>query len=122
MTEGLTVVQVIILCGYALGMAVGQVLFKLASAQFVGQGSLGEKALAVLQSGILRCGHRTLWRLDGDMDLDPELHAAFESLSICSSRVRFNTRSWGHLFGEQLSARLLLGNVTVLLGLLLVAA
>ena len=48
MSERLSIAQIAILCGYAGGMAAGQILFKLAASSLTG--TIGERSLALVQN------------------------------------------------------------------------
>src|SRR5438270_3724801 len=50
MSERLSIAQIAILCGYAGGMAAGQILFKLASLRLAADGSLLDRATSLLQN------------------------------------------------------------------------
>src|SRR5213079_831245 len=50
MSERLSIAQIVVLCGYAAGMAGGQILFKLASLRLTPDASLFERAASLLQN------------------------------------------------------------------------
>ena len=51
MTERLTLGQLALLAAYAVGMAGGQILFKTAALRVTGEGTLGIRALSLVQNG-----------------------------------------------------------------------
>jgi drug/metabolite transporter (DMT)-like permease len=121
MTGSLTPTQFLLLCGYALGMAGGQLLFKLASARFSGTAPIEERALSVLLSGYffgavgLYFALSVLWVWI--LSFTPLSRAyPFVALALALTAV-----FGGLLFEEPLSVRLLIGIGVVLAGLLLVA-
>ena len=48
--DRLSLTQILLLIGYAAGMAGGQLLFKLAAVRVTAEGPLGERALSLLQN------------------------------------------------------------------------
>jgi drug/metabolite transporter (DMT)-like permease len=51
MTDRLSLTQIAILLAYAVGMAGGQLLFKMAAFRFAADAPVGERMLALLQNG-----------------------------------------------------------------------
>jgi drug/metabolite transporter (DMT)-like permease len=120
MSERLTVSQMLLLGGYAAGMAGGQILFK-AAALRVGAGPIAERALALAQNGfflaalVLYFALSVLWVWV--LSFTPLSRAyPFVALAFALTPV-----IGGLVFGEPLSARLLLGIGVIFAGLLLVA-
>jgi drug/metabolite transporter (DMT)-like permease len=120
MSARLSLTQVALLCGYAAGMAGGQVLFKLAALRLAGEAPLGERMFALLQSWaflaalVLYAALALLWVWV--LSFTPLSRAyPFIALAFAVTPVL-----GGLLFGEPLSLRLLIGIGVVLCGLVLV--
>jgi drug/metabolite transporter (DMT)-like permease len=121
MTARLSLTQIAVLLGYALGMTGGQMLFKLAALRLPQEGSIADRALGLLQNGYFLFALASyvilalvwVWIL------------SFTPLSRAYPFVAFafvlTPLLGGLMFGEALSVRLLAGIAAILLGLLLVA-
>ena len=121
MSERLSLTQIAVLFGYALGMTGGQMLFKLAALRLPQDGSAVERAFGLLQNGYFLLALATylilallwVWVLS----FTPLSRAyPFVALAFVLTPVL-----GGLLFGEALSFRLLAGIAAILCGLLLVA-
>jgi drug/metabolite transporter (DMT)-like permease len=121
MSERLSLTQIAVLFGYALGMTGGQMLFKLAALRLPQDGSAAERAFDLLQNGYFLLALATylilallwVWVLS----FTPLSRAyPFVALAFVLTPVL-----GGLLFGEALSFRLLAGIAAILGGLLLVA-
>ena len=121
MNERLSSVQIALLAAYALAMAGGQMLFKLASARFAGDAPIAERALAVLQNGYflaavtLYFGLTVLWVWI--LSFTP-LSRAYPFVALAFA---LTPALGGLLFAEPLSLRLFAGIALILCGLVLVA-
>jgi drug/metabolite transporter (DMT)-like permease len=122
MNEGqLTLSQIALLTAYAVGMAGGQVLFKLAALRYgIADGSLGERLLGLMQNTyflaalVLYAAFAVLWVWI--LSFTPLSRAyPFVALAFAVTPLL-----GGLLFGETLSARLLVGIALILGGLFLV--
>ena len=121
MNERLSIAQIAILCGYAAGMAAGQVLFQLASLRLAADGSLVERAASLLQNRlflaalVIYLGLSLLWVWV--LSFTPLSRAyLFVALSFAIVPV---VGTW--LFAEPMSWRLMIGIGLILCGLLFVA-
>jgi drug/metabolite transporter (DMT)-like permease len=121
MSERLSLTQIAVLFGYALGMTGGQMLFKLAALRLPQDGSAAERAFGLLQNGYFLLALATylilalLWMWV--LSFTPLSRAyPFVALAFVLTPVL-----GGLLFGEALSVRLLAGIAAILCGLLLVA-
>ena len=121
MNDRLSSVQIALLAAYALAMAGGQMLFKLASARFVGEAPIAERVVAVLQNGYFLAAVTlylvltVLWVWI--LSFTPLSRAyPFVALAFALTPVL-----GGLLFAEPLSLRLLAGIGFILCGLVLVA-
>jgi len=121
MNQGLSLAQVVILCGYAAGMAAGQILFKLASLRLAPDGPLVERMSGLLQNWLfvaalsiyLALSILWVWILS----FTPLSRAyLFVALSFAIVPVAGTL-----LFGEPMSPRLMIGIGLILCGLLFVA-
>ena len=121
MNGQLTFAQVGILSAYALGMAAGQILFKLAAVRLVANAPVTDRAMALLQNGYF-LGALTLyfalsllwvWILS----FTPLSRAyPFVALAFAVTPIL-----GGLLFAEQLSVRLIAGIAVIMAGLVLIA-
>jgi drug/metabolite transporter (DMT)-like permease len=121
MIERLSLVQIAALCGYALGMTGGQILFKLAALRLSQDGSAVERGFGLLQNGyfVLALAAYLILALIWVwiLSFTPLSRAyPFVALAFVLTPVL-----GGVLFGEALSVRLLVGIAAILCGLLLVA-
>ncbi len=121
MNEHLTLGQFTALCGYAVGMAGGQILFKLASPSLAGTGPIIARMLGLLQNGYflaalvayLLLAVLWVWILS----FTPLSRAyPFVALALVMTPLLS-----GVIFAEPLSPRLFLGMGIILCGLYLVA-
>jgi drug/metabolite transporter (DMT)-like permease len=122
MNEGqLTLPQIALLTAYAVGMAGGQVLFKLAALRYgVVDGTLGERLIGLMQNAyflaalVLYAAFAVLWVWI--LSFTPLSRAyPFVALAFAVTPLL-----GGLLFGETLSARLMVGIALILGGLFLV--
>ncbi len=88
MNDSLSLTQVGILCGYAVGMAGGQLLFKAAPSTFARDASIGERLLGIAQNRFFLSTIVLLLRADVSLDLDSEFCAVIQGLPICRPRIR----------------------------------
>jgi drug/metabolite transporter (DMT)-like permease len=121
MSARLSLTQIAVLLGYALGMTGGQMLFKLAALRLPQESSAADRALSLLQDGYFLVALAVylilalvwVWIL------------SFTPLSRAYPFVAFafvlTPVLGGLMFGEALSVRLFAGIAVILLGLLLVA-
>ena len=121
MSARLSLTQIAVLFGYALGMTGGQMLFKLAALRLPQEISAADRALGLLQDGYFLVALAVylilalvwVWIL------------SFTPLSRAYPFVAFafvlTPVLGGLIFGEALSVRLFAGIAAILLGLLLVA-
>jgi drug/metabolite transporter (DMT)-like permease len=121
MIERLSLAQIAVLCGYAVGMAGGQMLFKLAALRLPADGPLAERASALLQNGYFLAALAAYFILAvlwvWILSFTPLSRAyPFVALAFAITPVL-----GGMLFAEPLSIRLIAGIVVILGGLLLVA-
>ncbi len=120
MNERLTLSQVALLTSYALAMAGGQALFKLAATRFAIPGSIAERSLAALQSGYFIAGLALYLVLAAIwvwiLSFTP-LSRAYPFVAIAFAVTPL---IGAMMFAEPLSTRLLLGIALVLCGLVLV--
>jgi drug/metabolite transporter (DMT)-like permease len=121
MSERLSIAQIAILCGYAGGMAAGQILFKLASLRLAPDGSLVERVSSLLQNWLFLAALAiylvlsVLWVWV--LSFTPLSRAyLFVALSFAIVPV-----AGAVLFAEPLSPRLMIGIGLILCGLLFVA-
>jgi drug/metabolite transporter (DMT)-like permease len=121
MNQGLSLAQVVILCGYAAGMAAGQILFKLASLRLAPDGPPLERMSGLLQNWLffaalaiyLALSVLWVWILS----FTPLSRAyLFVAVSFAIVPVAGTL-----LFGEPISLRLMIGVGLILCGLLFVA-
>ena len=121
MSERLSIAQIAILCGYAGGMAAGQILFKLASLRLVPDGSLVERVSSLLQNWLFLAALAVYLVLSvlwvWVLSFTPLSRAyLFVALSFAIVPV-----AGAVLFAEPLSPRLMIGIGLILCGLLFVA-
>ncbi len=121
MNERLSLTQIALLCAYALGMAAGQVLFKLASQRLPPDGPILERASALLQNGYFLAALAAYFVLAvlwvWILSFTPLSQAyPFVALAFAVTPVL-----GGMLFAEPLSAKLLAGIAVIFCGLLLLA-
>lgn len=121
MNDRLSVLQIVALAAYSMGMAGGQILFKLAAIRSVPSRSLGERALDLIQNGyflaalFLYAGLSVLWVWV--LSVTPLSRAyPFVALAFVLTPLL-----GGMLFDEAISIRLLGGMALILCGLFLVA-
>jgi drug/metabolite transporter (DMT)-like permease len=121
--DRLTLFQIALLTGYAVGMSGGQVLFKLAALRFTGGGgSIGDQLLNLLQNVpflvalLLFGGFSVLWVWI--LSFMP-LSRAYPFVAIAFA---ITPLLGGLLFGEPISARLVAGIIIILGGLFLVTS
>jgi drug/metabolite transporter (DMT)-like permease len=121
MSDRLSLTQIAVLCTYVAGMVGGQVLFKLAALRFAGDASLAERVLALLQNWVfllamvlyLVLAFAWVWILT----FTP-LSRAYPFVALAFAITPLLA---GFVFGEAMTARLLIGLGFILCGLLLVA-
>ena len=120
MNDRLSVLQIVALAAYSIGMAGGQILFKLAAIRSVPSRSLGERALDLIQNGyflaalVLYAGLSVLWVWI--LSVTPLSRAyPFVALAFVLTPLL-----GGLLFDEAISIRLLGGMALILCGLFLV--
>jgi drug/metabolite transporter (DMT)-like permease len=121
MTERLSLTQIVVLCGYALGMTAGQILFKLAALNLPPQGSAAGRVFGLLYNGyfLLALGAYLILALAWVWILSfTALSRAYPFVALAFALTPV---LGGLLFGEALSVRLLAGIAAILVGLLLVA-
>jgi drug/metabolite transporter (DMT)-like permease len=121
MSERLSIAQIAILCGYAGGMAAGQILFKLASLRLAPDGSLVERVSSLLQNWLFLAALAVYLVLSvlwvWVLSFTPLSRAyLFVALSFAIVPV-----AGAVLFAEPLSPRLMIGIGLILCGLLFVA-
>ena len=121
MTARLSIVQILLLCGYAAGMAAGQILFKLASLRLDADASWSERAASLLQNWLLLAalaiylGLSILWVWI--LSFTPLSRAyLFVALSFAIVPVAGTL-----VFSEPMTPRLMIGIGLILCGLLFVA-
>ena len=120
MSTRLSILQIAILCAYAVAMAGGQLLFKAAALRLPSQGSVVEQALALLQSwqfAIALAAYLALTLLWVRILSSIPLSVAYPFVALAFAITPLWAALW---FGEPLSARLLAGIIVVLCGLLLI--
>lgn len=120
MTERLSITQIALLMVYTVGMASGQLLFKLAASRFAGDAPIGERLLglatnAAFLAALSLYGALTLlwvWILS----FTPLSRAyPFVALAVVITPI-----VGAIAFGEPMTIRLILGLVAILLGMWLV--
>jgi drug/metabolite transporter (DMT)-like permease len=121
MIDRLSLTQIAVLCAYAVGMAGGQMLFKLAALRVVADGPIAERAVALLQNGYFLAALVAYFVLAilwvWILSFTPLSRAyPFVALAFAITPIL-----GGILFGEPLSLRLAAGIAVILCGLLLVA-
>ncbi|TMJ30923.1 MAG: 4-amino-4-deoxy-L-arabinose-phospho-UDP flippase [Alphaproteobacteria bacterium] len=121
MSERLSIAQIAILCGYAAGMAAGQILFKLASLRLAADASLFERAASLLQNWLFLAALAVYLALSvlwvWILSFTPLSRAyLFVALSFAIVPVAGTL-----LFAEPMSPRLMIGIGLILCGLLFVA-
>jgi drug/metabolite transporter (DMT)-like permease len=121
MSERLSLTQILMLCGYAAGMAGGQVLFKSAALRFVGDAPVAERIVGLLQNWVfllalaLYGGLALLWVWI--LSFTPLSRAyPFAALAFAATPLL-----GALVFAEPMSWRLILGIVVILCGLMLVS-
>jgi drug/metabolite transporter (DMT)-like permease len=120
MTDRLTAGQILLLLTYAVGMAGGQLLFKLAALRFAADASLVARLLALLQNGffiaavLLYGALSVLWVWV--LSFTP-LSRAYPFVAVAFALTPL---IGGLLFAEPLSTRLLVGIAVIAGGLFLV--
>jgi drug/metabolite transporter (DMT)-like permease len=121
MIDRLSLTQIAVLCAYAVGMAGGQMLFKLAALRVAADGPIAERAVALLQNGYFLAALVAYFVLAilwvWILSVTPLSRAyPFVALAFAITPIL-----GGILFGEPLSLRLAAGIAVILCGLLLVA-
>jgi drug/metabolite transporter (DMT)-like permease len=121
MSERLSIAQVAILCGYAAGMAAGQILFKLASLRLAPDGSPAERVGSLMQNWVFLAALAVYLALSvlwvWILSFTPLSRAyLFVALSFAIVPVASAV-----LFAEPLSLRVMVGIGLILCGLLFVA-
>ena len=121
MSERLSLLQIVLLVMYALAMACGQVLFKLAALRGAATGGVGERLLAMAQNGYfaaalaLYAGLTLLWVWI--LSFTPLSRAyVFVALAFAVTPL-----AGGVVFGEPIGLRLLVGVAFIAVGLVFVA-
>jgi drug/metabolite transporter (DMT)-like permease len=121
MNDRLSVMQIVMLAGYSVAMAGGQILFKMAALRSPTTGGLGERLAALAQNGyfatavVLYAGLAVLWVWI--LSFTP-LSRAYVFVALAFAITPF---AGGIVFGEPISARLVLGIAFVFVGLVCVA-
>ena len=120
MNERLSSLQIALLAAYALAMAGGQMLFKLASARFAGDAPIAERALAVLQNGYFLAAVTLYFALTvlwvWILSFTP-LSRAYPFVALAFA---LTPALGGLFFAEPISIRLVIGIVLILCGLVFV--
>jgi drug/metabolite transporter (DMT)-like permease len=122
MNERLTFAQIAVLCAYALGMTAGQLLFKAAALRSEPGAPLPERLFLLLQNWhfllavALYFALAVLWVWV--LSFTP-LSRAYPFVALAFALTPFAASL---LFAEPLSARVLIGIVVILCGLVLVSA
>jgi drug/metabolite transporter (DMT)-like permease len=121
MNQGLSFAQIAILCGYAAGMAGGQILLKLASLRLAPDGSFVERVSGLLQNWLFLAALAIYLALSllwvWILSFTPLSRAyLFVALSFAIVPVAGTL-----LFAEPMSPRLMIGIGLILCGLLFVA-
>lgn len=121
MNASLSVAQIAILCGYACGMALGQVLFKLAALRQTADGSLADRMLGLAQNGYFLAALAVYLMLS-------VLWVWLLRFTPLSRAYLFVALSFAIvpllgvvMFAEPISARVVVGILVILCGLALVA-
>ena len=121
MNERLTTTQIAILCSYALGMAAGQLLFKAAALRIGSSGSVPERIFALLHNWlfvlalVLYFALALVWVWI--LSFTP-LSRAYLFVALAFALTPFTASL---VFAEPLSARVLIGILVILFGLVLVS-
>jgi drug/metabolite transporter (DMT)-like permease len=121
MNERLTATQIAILCSYALGMAAGQLLFKAAALRIGSSGSVPERIFALLHNWlfvlalVLYFALALVWVWI--LSFTP-LSRAYLFVALAFALTPFAASL---VFAEPLSARVLIGILVILFGLVLVS-
>jgi drug/metabolite transporter (DMT)-like permease len=121
MNERLTTTQIAILCSYALGMAAGQLLFKAAALRIGSSGSVPERIFALLHNWlfvlalVLYFALALVWVWI--LSFTP-LSRAYLFVALAFALTPFAASL---VFAEPLSARVLIGILVILFGLVLVS-
>ena len=122
MNQHLSVTQIILLCGYAVGMAGGQMLFKLASLRLSAESTSVERVISLLHNFmflgalVVYLGLSALWV--SILKFVP-LSQAYPFVALSFGIVPILSH---FAFAEPVSGRLILGIIIVLFGLVLVAS
>ena len=82
MSARLSLTQIAVLFGYALGMTGGQMLFKLAALRLPQEGSAADRALGLLQDRLFSGCSRRVPDPRARLGVDPQLHAPVARLSV----------------------------------------
>jgi drug/metabolite transporter (DMT)-like permease len=121
MNSGLSIFQIALLAGYAVGMACGQLLFKTAALQFAGEAPLVGRLLSLLQNGFFL----SAIALYGALSVLWVWVLTFTPLSqgypFVAIAFALTPVLGGLVFAEPLSVRLLIGLAVIIGGLYLVA-
>lgn len=121
MTDRLSVTQIALLTSYAVAMAGGQILFKLAAMRTPMVGSIGERVAAMAQNGFF-AGALVLYAVLSVvwvwiLSFTPLSRAyVFVALAFAITPL-----AGGVVFGEPISVRLVMGIAFIFVGLLCVA-
>jgi drug/metabolite transporter (DMT)-like permease len=122
MNERLTTAQIAILCAYAVGMAGGQLLFKAAALRIGSAGTAAERIFALLHNWrfalalLLYFGLAMVWVWI--LSFTP-LSRAYLFVALAFALTPFAASL---VFGEPLSARVIMGILIISVGLILVSA
>lgn len=121
MNDRLSLTQVALLTLYALGMVAGQFLFKLAAGRDVAGAALADRLLALFQSGYFLAAVALYFFLAvfwvWILTFTP-LSRAYPFVALAFAVTPFAAALF---FAEPLTARLTMGIVAVLIGLILIA-
>jgi drug/metabolite transporter (DMT)-like permease len=119
--DRLSLTQILLLIGYAAGMAGGQLLFKLAAVRVTAEGPLGERALSLLQNRfflaafVLYGALAVLWVWI--LTFTP-LSRAYPFVALAFALTPL---LGAYAFAEPLGTRLVIGVAFIMVGLLFVA-
>lgn len=121
MSEGLSLAQIALLSFYAVAMAIGQIMFKLAALRTPSVGNLTERLLSLAQNGFFL----TALVLYGALTVLWVWILTFTPLSrayvFIAMAFAITPLAGGFLFGEPISVRLVVGIGLIVGGLLCVA-
>ena len=120
MNSGLSLAQIALLAGYAVGMAGGQLLFKTATLQLPGEAPLATRLVSLLQNGFF-LGAVALYARCRCFGCGSDLHAAVARLSVRRDRLRAHAVARRARLRRTALVRLLIGLAVIVGGLYLVA-